>query len=64
LFKGETPEEITPHRYAQIGGNHVIGLIKVSRARGSGRRRDMCKGSVTLIVSIKLYIPSRGKGIL
>jgi len=31
-----TPDAITPHRYAHIGGNHVIGLIRVSMARGCG----------------------------
>lgn len=37
----EAPDDTAPQRNAHIGGNHVIGLISVNVAFGSGQRRSI-----------------------
>ncbi len=44
-----TLEGTTPHRYANMGRNHVIGLIRVNAALGHGRWRRAGISYVTLI---------------
>jgi hypothetical protein len=53
---GETPAETAPHRYAHIGGNHVIGFNRVRTARGSGRDLDVDGGvrSVVTLMTVRI----------